>query len=441
MGFNLLLPLIITVAGAFFLIKLRAFFIFHPIRVLKLIISSFEDNSKSALRSLSLALAGTLGVGNIIGVAVGIMIGGAGSVFWLLISSVFAAVLKYSESLLAVENMQKSGERRGGMMYLIKTSFGRASRPLSIVYAIASILLAFVMGAALQSNAIYTAAGYFCDVPKLLIAAAVLTLSFLSVKNGGEMIEKITVVLIPVTTVAYIVMSLFVIFLHIGSLPSVLVEIVNSAFEPFAAGGGIFGFLCSKCLFEGYARGILSNEAGAGTSTLAHAREGSASPCRVGALGMCEVLFDTVILCMLTAFSILLSIENIKEYESAAALVYDAFSSVLSGAFSLPLFLSIISFAFSTVICWYYYGERCSYFVFGGRGRSAYFALFLISVALGVYFNTECVVRLADILLLILSLISVSALIKNSDRVKALSESEKVISKFGFLKGASRHRR
>lgn len=434
------LPIIITLAGGYFLIKLRAFFLFHPIKTLKLTLSAFGSNKKSSIKSLSLALAGTLGVGNITGVAIGIMLGGAGSVFWLLVSSFFAAVLKYAESVLTVDNMRSADSSQGGMMYIIKTSFGRASEPLAIIYAVSCLILALFMGGALQSNTVKMTLDSASSIPTAAIVLFVVILTTLSVKGGGEKIEKITVVLIPLTTIIYILMSACIMISHSDRIFAVIKLILTSAFSPLSFGGGILGFITSRCVFEGYARGILSNEAGAGTSTLAHSRNVGTTPCREGALGMCEVFFDTVILCMLTAFSILLSVDAPWEYTSAMTLVYDAFSAVLGGAFCLPLLLSILAFAFSTIICWYYYGESCARFLFGRRGVVPFFILYISFVALGIVLNTLLIVRLTDMLLLILSILSVGALIKNSDRVKALSEIENVISKREFAK-AREHRR
>lgn len=435
------LPIVITLAGAYFLVRLRAFFIFHPVRTLKLTLASFGAQPKRSAKALSLALAGTLGVGNITGVAVGIMVGGAGSVFWLLVSAVFAAVLKYSESVLTVDDMKTSSSSHGGMMHLIKRSFGKGSRPLSLLYSAICMTLAFFMGAALQSNTVAMTVAAYIPIQLVWIAVFSAVLTFIAVKRGGDRIEKITLVIIPLTTIIYILMSLCVIFAHFERISDVVLLIFRSAFTTTSTAGGVIGFITSRCIFEGYARGILSNEAGAGTSTLAHSRNGSTTPCREGALGMCEVLFDTVILCMLTAFVILLSVDSPEEYGSAMTLVYDAFSSILGGAFRPLLIFSILSFAFSTIICWYYYGEECSLFLFGTRAKSLYLLTFIAFVALGVYFDTLSIVAVTDVLLLLLSIICVITLIKNSDRVVTLSESENVISKRVALKERVRRRR
>ena len=441
MGIGVILPIIITVGGVYFLIRLRAFFLLHPIKTLKLTLSSFSDNPKSSIKSLSLALAGTLGVGNITGVAIGIILGGAGSVFWLLVSSVFAASLKYAESVLAIDNMDSTAASRGGMMYLIKTTFGKASTALSYLYAASCLLLALFMGGALQSNTVKMTLDFASSIPPVAVVAFTVILTALLVKGGGEKIEKITVILIPLATVVYILMSFCIIFSHQDRILEVIRLIIGSAFSPLSLGGGIVGFISSRCVFEGYARGILSNEAGAGTSTLAHARNKGTTPCREGALGMCEVLFDTVILCMLTAFSILLSVDAPCEYSSAMALLCDAFSSVLGGAFCAPLIISILIFAFSTIICWYYYGEECAQFLIGGRGRVQFYIAYILFVALGMILDVLFIVRITDLLLLLLSVLTVATLIKNSDRVRTLSELEKVISKREFSKAPSRRMR
>lgn len=427
MDIRLMLPLLISIVGAYFLVKLRFFFILHPIRTARRMLGSFgvTGDRGAALSALSLALAGTLGVGNITGVAVGIIIGGAGSVFWLFLSSLFSAVLKYSESVLTIDNLASGG----GMMYVIRNSFARHGGWLSGVYAAACILIALGMGAALQSNTIVVTAAEALSAPSPLIAAAVLFLVALGIVGGGDRIEKITVILIPLTTIVYIILTSSVILANISHISEVLLLIVKSAFKPEGALGGAVGVLASRAVSEGYARGILSNEAGAGTSSLAHSRNRAARPTDEGMLGVLEVFFDTALLCTLTALSILLSVECPESYDSGMGLVLAAIESVFSGVGGELLFFCVLAFAYSTVICWYYYGRECSRYLLGQRSSLPYSFLFLASILAGSFLETVVLIRSVDMLLLILSFISLSALLKNSDRIIFLSESEGVITK------------
>ncbi len=414
---NSLLPIIVTLAGAYMMFCLRFNFYIHPIKTFKLIKNALK--SKESRTSLSLALAGTLGVGNIVGVAVGISVGGAGCVFWLLVSSIFASALKYSETALTSELCDKSG---GGMMYVIKKSFVNLGGKLSQVYAILCILLAFFMGSALQSASAAECVRQGSEFPEQVYCILFFVLLMFTVFKGTNGIVKFTSIAIPAFAFIYICLALSCIILNYNLIPRVTTEIFKSAFEFKSVGGGVFGFLSSKVISEGYSRGLLSNEAGAGTSSLAHARNNVENPITVGTLGMCEVVFDTVILCVLTAFSILLSVPNFESYDSGVALVMDSIGAIFGRLSAELVFLSVSVFAFSTVVCWFYYGNECLKFLNLTKLYKIYCIMFLLSVIFGFFVNVELVVRASDFILLALTILSVAAIIKNSDRIKALSE-------------------
>ncbi len=418
------LPLLITLGGGYLLFKLRLFFIFHPVKTAKLFLSSFKRDRKKSVESLSLALAGTLGVGNISGVAMGLILGGAGSVFWLFVSSLFSSVLKYSETVLSIDLLKKG--KGGGMMRLIGESYKRAGGALSALYAYFCVLLSFTMGSAMQANAIADSAGE-CGIPPLAVAVFLFVLTSIVIARLGRGMEKATAIIIPLTTVVYIMLSFWVIFSNISKLPGVIKLIFDSAFTPESAGGGIMGFLLSKRISEGYARGILSNEAGAGTSSLAHIKNTEADPVSQGLLGMCEVFFDTTLLCMLSALSILLTVSDFSSFSNGMSLIISAFSSVLFGASEYVLLLLVFLFAFSTVLCWYYYGKSCFLFAFKGFKAPVFEALFLLSVFIGAFFESLFILAAVDLLLLALVILSLGATLKSSDRIKHLSEQSGLI--------------
>ena len=193
-------------------------------------------------------------------------------------------------------------------------------------------------------------------------------------------IASATEIIIPAATLIYIFLTVSVICVNSDSLGTVLSTILASAASPTAAGGGIIALLTSRAMREGYARGILSNEAGAGTSAMAHALSDT-DPVSAGLFGMCEVLFDTVILCPLTGLAILTAIPDPTAYTSAMALVTDAIAASIGAPFVSLLFLAVTAFAFSTVICWYYYGDVCREYLIQKRGRVAYTAIFLASLS------------------------------------------------------------
>ncbi|MBR5448902.1 MAG: alanine:cation symporter family protein [Clostridia bacterium] len=422
--------IIVAASGIYLLFKLRFFFLIHPIRTAGCMLRGLKR--RDTRRSLFLALSGTLGVGNILGVAVGIIVGGAGSVFWMLVSSVFAAALKYGEVTLATDGAMRNNDgAHGGIQYALAGYFGRLGPLFATAYSVSVILLSFSMGASMQSAALVGSVGEIFDTPHtftvVLLAFAVL----FSVVFGTRVIEKITAVVIPLTTIVYILLATFSIFICRDRLGDALVQILDGAFDSRGLFGGALGFLFSRALSEGFSRGMLSNEAGAGTSSIAHARGSSINPAASGLMGMVEVVFDTVILCTLTALAILTAIPDPSIYTDGISLVGAAFSSALGTAALYPLAFSVSAFAFSTVICWYFYSSEAWLSLFGRR--SAWLLpIYLLFVILGAFVPTLPIIFISDSLLFIMTALTCLVLIKKSDRILTLSEN------FGLL-GPLRH--
>ena len=405
MEFSFLLPVLVSFAGLFLLIKLRFFFILHPIKTLKEFSLGLKD--REARRSLFLALAGTLGVGNIFGVAAGIMIGGEGSLFWLFVSSLFSAVIKYAEVLLVFD-----GETKGdGMAGLISRTFSRG-KAFSILYAGLTVAVSLTMGAVMQTSAV-------CDIGYQSVGlhplASILVLVILlmpALVGGVKKIENITEIIIPLTTIIYIFMCFYAIIINFERLPSVISRVVNSAFSFKSATGGI----TALAIKEGFARGILSNEAGTGTSALAHSRSSNRSPHLAGLFGMCEVFFDTTVLCTLTGLSILVSVDNLSAYKTPMSLVFAAFRLSLGDGSKLLLPL-IFAFAYSTLICWFYYGiEYCRLYFYWFK--EAYIFMFLGFVCLSYLIPTKPLLYTTDFVLLIMSILTLFVIIKRINQIK-----------------------
>ena len=425
MNFNPL-PIFLAAVGTYLLIKLRGFYIFHPIRTLCRGMRAIKG--KQARRSFSLALAGTLGVGNVFGVAIGIIIGGAGSVFWLFVSMIFAMVIKYSEVVIASDNLHHDTDTHGGMAYVLATCDRRFGRSLSALYSACVLVISLVMGSALQSDAIVKSANASVKISPSLIAFSLVILTLFSIIGGASRIEKITAIIIPLTTIIYIFITSSIIFVNFSKLGDAIAEVLDSAFSPRSAMGGILGFLMCAPLREGFARGILSNEAGAGTSSMAHSRSGLLSPCTAGILGIFEVWFDTGLICMLTAFSILLSVPDPYVFTDGMQLVAYSVGNLFGTGGKYLLLLSVFAFAFATIICWYYYGSEAWSSLFGKRKRVAFLPLFLFSVYLGCFADTTMLITLTDLLMLIAGMLTLFAIVKSSDRIRELSELGGVIS-------------
>ena len=409
------LPIIITALGGFLFLKLRFFPIRHPLRGVRLCAGGI---GRDGLRNLALALAGTLGVGNVFGVAISIAVGGPGSVLWLLASGFFAALIKYAEVLLCVDNMQ-GGDGQGGMMYLLKSRLA-SGRFFGGLYALVCLLLSLTMGAAMQSSATVSSAELVSDVPRPIFVLAFMLLAFAFIFGRRDRIKSITAVLVPLAALFYIALTLVIIFKYRSEMPRVIGEIFSNALKPRSAAGGFFGYLSASPIVRGYSTGILSNEAGAGTSSMAHASSRGGDPVVSGLLGMLEVAVDTSLLCMLTAFAILLPCGEVTG-KSAVALVVDS----LSRAFPFSdyvLLLSVSAFALATVVCWYFYGSVCSRYLFGAAGERMFLPIYAIGVLIGAVLDCSFFASLSDILLLLLTLLTLPVIIKSSDRIRALSE-------------------
>lgn len=414
------LPLLLLAVGTYFLIRLRFFFILHPVRTLRRGLRAIKG--KRARRSFSLALAGTLGVGNVFGVAVGIMIGGPGTLFWLFFSMIFAMVIKYCEVVISSDNLYHGTDTHGGIYYVLRTSLGRLGVPLSALYSLCVLLLSLVMGGALQSGAMVGSVRASFDFDSVTVAAFVVFVVLIGILGNSARLEKITAFVIPLTTIIYILLTLSVIIYNSSELSNTVKLVFSSAFSPRSAFGGCLGFLLSLPVREGFARGILSNEAGAGTSSMAHTRSGLISPSTAGILGIFEVWFDTGLICMLTGFAILLSVPDPTSFTDGMTLVSYSVGNLFGVAGKHVLTFTVLSFAFATVICWYYYGTEAWGTLFGKRKRAAFLPLFLLFVFLGCFFDGMLLVTLTDMLMLLASLITLFALMKSSDRIKTLSE-------------------
>ena len=313
-----------------------------------------------------------------------------------------------------------------GIIGVISKSFGRASVALSCVYAILLLALSFVMGAALQSSSVGQCVSETLAAKPLFVALFWTLLILFAIIKGKDKISKITAIIIPLTTIIYISLSILCIFKNFDRLGPAFVNVMKNAFKIESALGGAVGYCLSSKIREGYLRGILSNEAGAGTSTLAHASNSSRDPVAVGVMGICEVFFDTVVLCTLTAFAVLVSTDDPTGISGVRIIVL-TIGSAFGTVSEILLLMCVFSFAYSTVICWYYYGSEAYEYLMRAKSGRAYLSLFLAFSFFGVFVKGDILVGITDVLLFFLSSISLFTLMKNSDRIVALSEKSGLI--------------
>ncbi len=363
---TLLTPAVLLASALLLLPQLPLRRLIHP-KIFARTICDFPENARTTpFSALSMALAGTLGVGNITGVASALISGGAGAVFWMWAGAAVSVVVKYAEVYLAVKfrREDRSG-RHGGAMYYIRDGLSsvrripyRVTAALGSAFAVLCCLNSLITGNIVQANAAV------CVMPeehRLMCGILLGVLVFASLLYGSRRIERITSALMPPLTAVYFLLALTVLVRNAALLPEVIGDIFRSAFAPRAVFGGTVGFTVREGIRYGVMRGIFSNEAGCGTSPTAHASADTKSPHHQACFGIVEVVFDTLVLCTLTALVLLTADRQYgiipwKTSADAAAVTLDAFRAV-SGDFAAGILsVSVVLFAYATIIAQIYYG-------------------------------------------------------------------------------------
>lgn len=409
------LPPVILFCGAYFFIYLRGFFVFYPIKTLGLMFSG-----KSKLRELSVSLAGALGVGNIVGVAVAISLGGAGAVFWMCAAAFVTMSLKYCEILLAVRYRKKSGGKYigGPMYYMCDGVGGKTGKLLAAAFSALGLFGSVVMGNIVQTGAAVSSVKEAIGVPKAVTGAIFCVVCLLVVMGGFTGISKFTSVAVPLMSALYIGFSVYALIYRREFIPSAISDIFSSAFDTEAFGGGILGFLFSPAVKQGVGKGAYSNEAGSGTAPMAHAGADAVSPAAQGTLGLFEVFFDTVLMCTLTALVILTS--GVPLGGEGTELVITAFSVSCGVVAKYVIAISVMIFALSTVICWAHYGTTClEYFSPSKKAGRIYLLGYCFSVMIGAFISESAAWELSDICVVLMTLINLSALMLLGKKIKA----------------------
>ncbi|MBA1335269.1 MAG: Sodium/glycine symporter GlyP [Firmicutes bacterium] len=348
-------------------------------------------------QALATALAATVGTGNIAGVATAIALGGPGAIFWMWVSAIFGMTTKFAEVVLAINFREKKEDGRfvGGPMYYIEKGLGM--KWLAVVFAIFGALAAFGIGNMVQANSVAASMEATFGINKL-VSGVVLAIAAAAVILGGlKRIAQVTEKLVPFMAVFYIVGALIIIIINIGKLPAAFGMIFGSAFTGSAAVGGFAGSTLMIAMRRGVARGVFSNEAGLGSAPIAHAAATTDHPVRQGLWGIFEVFADTLVICSLTALAILVT-GVWTSGETGAALSTAAFNQGLPGPGGVIVAVGILLFAFSTLLSWAYYGERCAEYVLGSKVNMIYRVLWIPFVVIGAIGGLEFLWDLADTL-------------------------------------------
>ena len=370
------------------------------------------DGDISPFSALATALAATVGTGNIVGVSLAIIMGGPGAIFWMWVAAIFGMATKFAEVILAINYREKrAGSYVGGPMYYIEK--GLNNKKLAKLFAIFASLAVFGIGNSTQSNAI---AGVLRDSFGINTVISGLVLSGIAaivIVGGLATISKVTEKLVPFMSIFYILGSVWIIFLNRANLIPAIQSIFVGAFAPMSVAGGAAGLTVKSVISAGVARGVFTNEAGLGSSPMAHASASTDHPVRQGLWGITEVFVDTMIICSLTALVILTTGVDRSVGVDARSLVATAFSST-SPVGGLILSLGITLFAFSTILGWAYYGELAISYLLGEKVKKYYRIIYVIMVFIGANMDLGLAWTVANILNGLMALPNLYAVIKLS---------------------------
>ncbi|MDD6089015.1 MAG: sodium:alanine symporter family protein [Desulfovibrionaceae bacterium] len=355
-----------------------------------------EHGELSPFNALMTAMAATIGTGNIAGVATAIFVGGPGALFWMWMTALVGMATKFAEVLLAVHYREKTpaGNFVGGAMYFIKNGLGPKWGWMGTAFALFGVFASFGIGNMVQCNSISDAVSSTFGIPSWITAVILFLLSCKVFLGGVPRIGKVAGRVVPIMAVVYIAVSLLIIILNITELPAVFSMVVREAFTPTAAQGGFAGASVMMAIRMGMARGVFSNEAGLGSAPIAHATTTAASPMFQALLGMLDVFIDTIIVCSMTGFTILVTGQWTSGL-TGASLTAAAFQSVLPGG-AIILTICLIPFAFSTVLGWCVYGERCVIYLFGDRGQKIFRVIFCLIIPVGTVIKLDLAWLLSD---------------------------------------------
>ncbi len=392
--------------------------------------SEAGEGEVTPLQAVTTALAATVGTGNIAGVTGAIVVGGPGAVFWMWISALFGMVTKYSEVVLSIKYRERNakGDWVGGPMYYIKNGLGKGWAWLGSVFCVLGALAAFGIGNMTQVNTIassinnainqfggntnaltFDVFGQTVPVSSVIIGAIIAVIVALVLFGGIKRIGAVTEKMVPVMAVIYILGALIVIFSNIRAIGPVFAMIFKGAFSAEAAVGGAVGITIMQTIQKGVGRGVFSNEAGLGSAPIAHAASSERDPVKQGLYGIFEVFMDTIIICTLTAVTMLICTSNAQaggieiawgsDSVDSTALMAASFGTVFGGKIgSLIIAVGISLFALSTVLSWSLYGTRCFEYLFKGKGLRVYQVIFICIVVVGSTLKMSLVWNIADTL-------------------------------------------
>jgi len=412
-------PMLIMIfgTGIFLMIGLRFMPVLNLKRGFKLLWSSREEKEAnqgeiSPFNALMTSLSATIGTGNITGVATAIFIGGPGALFWMWITALIGMATKYAEAVCAVHyrEVDENGSYLGGPMYYIKNGLGKKWLWLGFLFALFGALASFGIGNTVQANSVAHALETQFDIPLWVTGVTLLLLTGAVVLGGIKRIAHVAGKLVPFMAIAYVSAGMVVLISHFSQIPEALILIVESAFTPVAATGGFAGATIMMAIQWGVARGIFSNEAGLGSAPIAHAAAKTNDPVHQGTIAMLGTFIDTIVVCSITGLAIVLT-GVWTTGAKGAALTIAAFDQAMPEMGGVVVTLAQAVFAFTTILGWSVYGERCTEYLFGIRSVLIFRVLWILAVPIGAMGDLSFIWLLADTLNALMALPNLIALL------------------------------
>ena len=350
-------------------------------------------------QALMTAMSATVGTGNIAGVATAIFLGGPGALFWMWITALIGMATKYSEAVLAVKYREtdEKGQHVGGPMYYIKNGLGKKWAWMGVAFAIFGAAAGFGIGNTVQSNSVADVLHANFSIPTWISGLVMMILVGAVILGGIKRIGHVAGALVPFMALSYLIAGLIVLAINAHLLPQALELIFTHAFSPVAAQGGFAGAAVWAAIRFGVARGVFSNEAGLGSAPIAHAAAQTNDPVRQGMIAMLGTFLDTLVICTITGL-VIVSSGAWTGGESGAALTSQAFATALPGLGNYLVAIALAIFAFTTIIGWSFYGERCVEFLFGIKAITPYRILWILAIPLGATLSLDFVWLVADTL-------------------------------------------
>ncbi|EMP54443.1 sodium/alanine symporter family protein [Marinobacter santoriniensis NKSG1] len=363
-------------------------------------------------QALMTALSATVGTGNIAGVATAVFLGGPGALLWMWLTALVGMATKYSEAVLAVRfrEVDERGDHVGGPMYYIRNGLGQKWAWLGILFAVFAAVAGFGIGNTVQANSVADVIEANFGVPHWVSGVVLMVLVGLVLIGGIRRIGHVASALVPLMAISYLVAGVVVLALNASEIPAALSLVFSHAFTPIAAQGGFAGAAVWAAIRFGVARGIFSNEAGLGSAPIAHAAAQTKDPINQGMVAMLGTFIDTIIICSITGLVIITS-GTWTQGVSGAELTSLAFAEALPGVGNYIVAIALAIFAFTTILGWSFYGERCIEFLFGVKAIVPYRVAWILAIPVGATLKLGFVWLVADTLNAMMALPNLIALL------------------------------